>query len=137
MTLGVKAERTILRVKEVLLDGLLLMESKDGKECHEHSKHCAPCHLPIDNTIHRKLAIMPMGFSCFVCGEKEIVDTMLLCNQLAHGMPKATLDFSTIWRVELSSLSRIFGTWCFYQLYSMIISGFHHVVPAQMENKEL
>jgi hypothetical protein len=33
---------------------------------------------------------------------------------LAHGMLEATLDFSTIWTMELSSLSRIFDTWCFH-----------------------
>jgi hypothetical protein len=56
---------------------------------------------------------------------------------LAHGMLEATLNFSTIWTVELSSLSRIFGTWCFYQSYLMIKCGFHHLVHVQMEDEEL
>ena len=56
---------------------------------------------------------------------------------LAHGMPEATFDFFTISTMELASLSRIFGTLCFHQLYSMILCGFHRVVPAQMETEEL
>ena len=57
--------------------------------------------------------------------------------RLAHGMHEATVDFFIILTVELSSLSRIFGIWCFHQLYSMILCGFHCVVPAQMKNEEL
>ena len=38
-TLDVRAGRTILRVKEVLPSGLLLLEGKDDKECREHSKN--------------------------------------------------------------------------------------------------
>lgn len=32
-TLDVKAGRTILRVKDVLPSGILLLEAKDGREC--------------------------------------------------------------------------------------------------------
>jgi hypothetical protein len=56
---------------------------------------------------------------------------------LAYGMLEATLDLSIIWVVELSSLSWIFGAWCFYRSYSMIMCGFHHLVHVQMENEEL
>ena len=52
-------------------------------------------------------------------------------------MLEATLDFSTIWTMDLLSLSRIFGIWCFHQLYSMILCDFHRVVHAQMKNEEL
>ena len=38
-TLDVKAGRTILRVKDVLPSGILLLEGKDGRECREHSKN--------------------------------------------------------------------------------------------------
>ena len=37
-----------------------------------------------------------------------------LAYAMPGAMPKATLDFSTIWTMELSSLLRIFGTWCFH-----------------------
>ena len=45
--LDVRAGCTIIRVKDVLPSGLLLLEDNDGKECREHPKNCVPCHLPI------------------------------------------------------------------------------------------
>ena len=60
-----------------------------------------------------------------------------LLTWLAHGMLEAAFDFSTIWTVELSSLSRIFDAWYFHQLHSTILCGFHHLVCAQMKNEEL
>ena len=80
-TLDIKAGRIILRLKEVLPSGLLLLESKDGWKCCEHSKNCASCHLPIEGTIYPELAVMPEGLSCFVWGEKKIMAIMLLYNQ--------------------------------------------------------
>ena len=70
-TLDVRAGYTILRVKEVLPSGLMLLEGKDGKECREHSKNCAPCHLSIEGTVHPELAVVLEGVPCFVCGEKK------------------------------------------------------------------
>ena len=52
-------------------------------------------------------------------------------------MHEATIDLSIIWTVELSSLLGIFGTWCFYQSYPLIMCGVHHVVHFQMDNKKL
>ena len=75
---------TILRVKELLPSGLLLLEGNDGRECYEHSNNCAPCHLPIEDIVHHELAIKPKGFSCFVCGEKNWAATMLVCDQCQH-----------------------------------------------------
>ena len=70
-TLDVRAERTILRMNEVLPSGLLLLEGKDDRECRKHSKNCAPCHLPIEGTVHPELAVVPEGIPCFVCEEKK------------------------------------------------------------------
>ena len=58
-TLDDRAWRTILMVKEVLPSGLLLLEGKDGRECREHSKNCAPYHLSIEDTIYHKRAVVP------------------------------------------------------------------------------
>ena len=58
-------------MKEVLPSGLLLLQGKDRRECLEHSRNCAPCHLHIEGIIHLELAVMPEGFPCFVCGEKK------------------------------------------------------------------
>ena len=55
-TLDVRAGRTIVRMKEVLPSGLWLLEGKDGRKCLEHSKNYAPCHLPIEGTVHPELA---------------------------------------------------------------------------------
>ena len=57
--------------------------------------------------------------------------------RLAHGMLEATLDFFIIRTVEVSSLLRIFGIWCFHQSYWMVMCGFHHLMHAQMGNEEL
>lgn len=43
----------------VLLEGLLLMEGKDGIECHEYSNSCSACHLSIKGTIHPQSAVLP------------------------------------------------------------------------------
>ena len=86
-----KAGRTILRVKDVLPSGILLLERKGGRECREHSKNCAPCHLPIHGFVHPKLAIVPYGFCCFMCREKKGVAIMLLCDQCQRGWHMACL----------------------------------------------
>ena len=75
-TLNVRTGRTILWVKEVLLSGLLL-ENNDGKECREHSKNCAPYHLPIESTIHLELAIVLEDFH-ILCVERR--NEWLLCS---------------------------------------------------------
>ena len=85
MTLHAKTGRTILRVKDVLSSGILLLQGKDGRECREHSKNCALYHLPIDGSVHPELAIVPDGFPCFICGEKKGAATILLCDQCQRG----------------------------------------------------
>ena len=95
--------RTILRVKEVLPSVLLLLEGKDSKKCREHSKTCAPCHLPIKSTVHLELAVMLEGFPCFFGGEKKRVATMFLCDQCQRGWHMTCL------RPSLTSLP--FGQW--------------------------
>ena len=68
-TLDVKARRTILRMKEVLPSGMLLLESNNGRKYRKHSKNCAPCHLPIEGIVHHKLVVVQEGLPCFMCGE--------------------------------------------------------------------
>ena len=41
-TLDIRARRTIFWVKATLPSGLLLLEGKDGREYHEHSKNLCP-----------------------------------------------------------------------------------------------
>ena len=47
MTLDVRAGHTIIWVKEVLPNDLLLLEGKDGRECCEHSKNYAQYHYSL------------------------------------------------------------------------------------------
>jgi hypothetical protein len=42
-TLDVIAGRVILRVREVLGSGVLLLEGRDGKFWKDHTRNCAPC----------------------------------------------------------------------------------------------
>ena len=79
-TLDVKVGRTILRVKEVLPSGLLLLEGKDGKEYCAYFKNCVPCHLPIESIVRLELTIVLEGLPCFMGGKKKISITMLLCD---------------------------------------------------------
>ena len=90
-TLDVKAGRTILRVKDILPSGVLLLEGKDGQECRDNTKNCAPCHLPIEGTICPELAVVPAGYRYVVCGEKKGAATMLLCDQCQRGWHMACL----------------------------------------------
>ena len=80
-TLDVKAGRTILRVKDILPSGVLLLERKDGQECRDNTKNYGPCHLPIEGTVYLELAVVPPGYKCVVCGEKEGAATMLLYDE--------------------------------------------------------
>ena len=90
-TLDMKAGRTILRVKDILPSGVLLLEGKDGQECRDNTKNCAPCPLPIEGTIYPELAVVPANYRCVVCGEKKGVATMLLCDQCQRGWHMACL----------------------------------------------
>jgi len=98
ITLDVKARCTILHVKDVLSTSILLLEGKDGWECQEHSKNCAPYHLLVEDFAHSKLAVVLVGLSCYVCGEKKGATTMLLCDQCQHRwhMAHLMLPLSTL-----------------------------------------
>ena len=79
-TLGVRAGCTIFRMKEVLLSGLLLLEDRNGRECHEHFQNYVPYHLPIEDTVHHELVVVPKGLPCFVCRKNKWAATMLSCD---------------------------------------------------------
>ena len=95
-TLDMKAGRTILRVKEILPSGVLLLEGKDGQECKDNTKNYAPYHLPIKRTIFLELAMVLVGYKCVVCGEKKGVATMLLCDVRGWHMAYLTLPLSML-----------------------------------------
>lgn len=51
MTSDVKARRTILP------NDTLILEGEDGQECYKYFKNYALCYLPIEVTLHPKLAV--------------------------------------------------------------------------------
>ena len=82
-----------------------------------------------------------IGSSVFCVQEEENSSSYalvwLVSTWLAHDMPEATLNFFTIWTLELPLLLWNFSTWRFHQSYSMILYGCHRVGPTQVENEEL
>jgi hypothetical protein len=79
-TLDVVAGRTILRVREVLPSGVLLLEGRDGMVWKDHVRNCAPCHLPnIDGTVDPTVVVVPAGLKCMLCGLASGAATMLVC----------------------------------------------------------
>ncbi len=70
-TLDVMACRTILRVQEVLVFGVLMLEGRDGVVWKDHVHNCAPCHLPnVDGTVDPSLAVVRVRLRCMLCGSK-------------------------------------------------------------------
>ena len=89
--MDIRAGRTILCVKDVLPSGILLLEGKDGRKWREHSKNRAPCHLPINDSVHLEVAVVPQGLPYFVSGKKKGAATMLLCDHCQRGSHMACL----------------------------------------------
>jgi hypothetical protein len=68
-TLDVTTGRIILRVREVLGSGVLLLEGRDSKFWKDHTRNCALCHLPhIDGTVHPGTSHISAGLKCQLCG---------------------------------------------------------------------
>ncbi len=52
----------------------------------DHSKNCAPCHLPnLDPTIITSTWIPPLDYPCQLCQRTDDADQMLLCNNCNGG----------------------------------------------------
>lgn len=87
----IRAWHTILWMKDILPNGLLLLEGKDGREYYEHAKKCAPCHLSIEGTIHPKVTVVLKNLLYFVCGEKKWATSMILFDQCQRAWHMACL----------------------------------------------
>ncbi len=58
-TLDVTTCRTMLRVREVLAFGVLMLEGRDGVVWKDHVHNCVPCHLPnVDSIVDPSLAVI-------------------------------------------------------------------------------
>jgi hypothetical protein len=85
-TLDVIAGRTILKVREVLPSGVLMLEGPDGMVWKDHVRNCAPYHLPnMDDTVDPSLAIVPAGLQCMLYGLASGAATMLVCDSCSKG----------------------------------------------------
>jgi hypothetical protein len=85
-TLDVTAGRIILRVREVLGSGVLLLEGRDGKFWKDHTRNCTPCHLPhIDGMIHPGTSHISAGLKCRLCGSPKRAATMVICDVCSTG----------------------------------------------------
>jgi hypothetical protein len=74
-TLDTSSSRTILRIKAIMPSGVLELQGVDGRAIWDHSKNCAPCHLPnLDPTIITSTWIPPLDYPCQVCQKIDDVD---------------------------------------------------------------
>jgi hypothetical protein len=77
----VTARQIILRVREVLGSGVLLLEGRDGKLWKDHTRNYAPCHLPhIDGMVHLGTSHIPAGLRCRLCGIAKRAAIMVICD---------------------------------------------------------
>jgi hypothetical protein len=67
-TLDTSSSRTILKIKAIRALVVLELQGADGRIIRDHSKICAPCHLPnLDPTIITSTWIPPLDYPCQVC----------------------------------------------------------------------
>ena len=84
--LQIPARREILRVVEIRPAGTLVLQGKCGRTITNHSRNCAPCHLPnIDSTIDVMLADPDSSLACELCNFTDKGDIMLLCDYCGTG----------------------------------------------------
>ncbi len=78
--------RTILRIKAIKHSGVLELQGANRCTIQDHSKNCAPCHLPnLDPTIIMLTWIPPLDYLCQVCQRTDDVDQMLFCDNYNGG----------------------------------------------------
>jgi len=77
---------TILRIKAIKPSDVLELQGADKCTIQDHSKNCAPYHLPnLDFTIITSTWIPPLDYPCQVCQKKNDTDQMLLCDNYNGG----------------------------------------------------
>ncbi len=64
-TLDISLSRIILKIKAIKASGVLELQGVDECTIQDHSKNCAPCHLPnLDPTIITSTWIPPFDYPC-------------------------------------------------------------------------
>jgi hypothetical protein len=85
-TLDTSFSRTILRIKVIRPSSVLELQGVDRHTIQDHSKNCAPCHLPnLDPTIITSIWIPPLDYPCQVCQRTDDDDQMLFCDNYNGG----------------------------------------------------
>jgi hypothetical protein len=85
-TLDTSSSRTILRIKAIRASGVLELQGANKRTIRDHSKNCAPCHLPnLNPTIITSTWIPPLDYPCQVCQRIDDADQMLLCDNCNGG----------------------------------------------------
>jgi hypothetical protein len=75
-----------ISIKAIRPSGVLELQRVDGRTIRDHSKNCAPCHLPnLDPTIITSTWIPPLDYPCQVCQRTDDADQMLLCDNCNGG----------------------------------------------------
>jgi hypothetical protein len=63
-----------------------MLEGRDGVVWKDHVRNCAPCHLPnVDGTIDPSLAMVRASLRCMLCGSRDGVTYMLVCDRCFRG----------------------------------------------------
>ncbi|KAH9534721.1 hypothetical protein CY35_17G019200, partial [Sphagnum magellanicum] len=66
--------------------GVLELQRADVRTIRDHSKNCAPCHLPnLDPTIITSTWIPPLDYPCHVCQRTDDANQMLFCDNYNGG----------------------------------------------------
>jgi hypothetical protein len=85
-TLDTRAGASILRVRAVAENGVLLLEGADARTVRVHIKRCAPCHrADIDGRMDPRGAVPPPDFACKRCRKASGAARMLLCDGCGAG----------------------------------------------------
>jgi hypothetical protein len=85
-TLDTSSGRIILRIKAIRPLSVLELQGANGRTIWDHSKNCAPCHLPnLDPTVIMSTWIPSLDYPCQVCQRTNNADHMLLCDNCNGG----------------------------------------------------
>ena len=87
-TMELAKGRIILRVKQLLGTGRLLLEGRDGKTIKDHVENCAPCHNPNIDPWQNPAFAEDKDQACEVCHDTAAnrrTGPMLLCDSCDSG----------------------------------------------------
>jgi len=80
-TLQIAAKPTILRIKELKPDGMVVLQGRCGSTTKCQVSNLAPCHLPgIDGTIDPAVSRFDAAWCCEVCSLPSPEHNLLLCD---------------------------------------------------------